>query len=243
VGSSGCFLHRFLGRTKRNWSWNADSALADQRCTEFKTCGESANEVEGHAAITNKIFRQFDLGKASLIQEDCKSAEKSKVVVEDAMVVPLVQSTIRYAVIREQQLDSETTQAQGASFAASVIPLLHYCNTGDADIVYNNMKVGSGTPVVSDVKKAFERNYQCMGISCSDVGGFYDSAKNDYYKDAYPCQSLQGQNGIAIGLGIFVGLVILMLAALRFCYLTKKRKQDIPYASENIYPSNSNAWT
>ena len=37
------------------------------------------------------------------------------------------------------------------------------------------------------VKSAFERNYRCMGITCRDVGGFYDGAIAEYHAKAAPC--------------------------------------------------------
>jgi hypothetical protein len=39
------------------------------------------------------------------------------------------------------------------------------------------MKIGNTLPVdFVAVKKAFERSYGCMGITCEDVGGIYDGS-------------------------------------------------------------------
>ena len=221
-------------------------ALADKLCADFKTCGDSGNVVSGRAAATASIFSNFDLGKVGLEALDCAAVEEVKIAIEDKMVVPLVQATLRHAYRREMMGDSEQIQAEGATLAASVLPLVHHCNPDDAEIIYKYMKVGSGIPSFLSVKTTFERNYQCMGISCSDVGGFYDNANNAYFEFAGPCASEQPKlNGTAIGLGVFFGLVALLILGFLVVRYRRKLKQErenpVSLESVNLHPGR--AWT
>lgn len=69
----------------------------------------------------------------------------------------------------------------------SVIPLVHRCDPGAAKIIETNLKVGQKrTAVFSNVKKAFEDTYECMGIDPALVGGLYDAATNSYFDGAEP---------------------------------------------------------
>ena len=80
----------------------------------------------------------------------------------------------------------------------------------------------SSKPNFKDVKSAFERNYGCMGITCQEVGGLYDSVKRDYFPGTNPCadshgnQKAEGPNiGLPIGLsvlGMFAMLLVVLIA-------------------------------
>jgi len=92
------------------------------------------------------------------------------------MTVPLVQGALRYAYKNSQAGDGMATPknaAEGATFSAAVLPLVHHCNT-------DNLKFGlfpdgvNATGSYSDfaaVKAAFEDVYACLGITCAQVGG------------------------------------------------------------------------
>jgi hypothetical protein len=219
-------------------------ALADERCGDFKTCGEFGKDLTGVAAVTESIFYEFEEGQKSLNNTDCEALRKIKRKIEDKMVVPLVQSTLRLAFTRGRSTDSERNQAEGATFAASVLPLVHDCSPEDAAIIYENMKVGSNIPNFGAVKRAFESNYHCMGISCADVGGFYDDANNKYYTDANPCTHSDGDgsNGALIQ-GLFFGLAVLLTLLVGWLiYRRRKRQQEAElYPTENslVYPSQN----
>ena len=69
---------------------------------------------------------------------------------------------------------SQKNAAEGAVFAASVLPLVHYCNPAAASTISGQMKFGlydAGTfPDFASVKKALEEAYPCLGVSCAQVG-------------------------------------------------------------------------
>ena len=112
------------------------------------------------------------------------------------MAVPLVQGTLRYAYINgPQQTRSPKSLGEGAVFAASVLPIVHACSASDASTIYVNMKVGGSSTSFTAVKTAFENNYACMGITCSEVGGYYDTDNSRYFPDATPCDTGSGGSG------------------------------------------------
>ena len=101
--------------------------------------------------------------------------------------IPLIQGTLRYAYKLEYGSGSPKERGEGAVFAAAIVPRLYNCNTNDAAIVMNNMKVGAVSTSFSSVKAAFEANYACMGITCAEVGGIWSTAQSTYYNNAAPC--------------------------------------------------------
>jgi hypothetical protein len=193
-------------------------ALADKRCANFKTCGRDGQELEGSAKINHDIFQQFKAGQRDLLQGKCSDARKKKERIAQLMYVPMIQGTLRYAFITATESTSgEKAEAEGAIFAAAVLPTVHACNEGDAQKIYENMSVGSGKSTdYKAVKKAFEKNYGCMKISCSDVGGLYDDGNMEYFEGMEPCSGGgSSKNKVAIAVGSIVGaLVVIVLAAL-----------------------------
>mmetsp|Transcript_42646 Transcript_42646/g.89490 ORF Transcript_42646/g.89490 Transcript_42646/m.89490 type:complete len:151 (+) Transcript_42646:1521-1973(+) len=53
--------------------------------------------------------------------------------------------------------------------------------------IYDNMRVGAASLNVNVVKNSLENVYESIGISCSDVGGLWDDANDDYYPGMEPC--------------------------------------------------------
>lgn len=182
-------------------------ALADKRCQNFKTCGVDGTEIVGTSQVNTQIWRAFKTAQADLENGLCTGARKHKETIEALMVVPLVQGTLRYAWITDfqQQTSTDKEEAEGAAFAAAVLPLVHACNEDDAEFIYDNMRAGFGDPDFKGIKAAFENNYKCMGISCADVGGLWDEVDRAYLDDASPCNSGGGVNQTAAIVGGVLG--------------------------------------
>eukprot|EP00957_Ditylum_brightwellii_P160311 12203683-Ditylum_brightwellii.AAC.1 len=71
------------------------------------------------------------------------------------MGVPLIQGVYRYAhKIDNLNDNSEKCKAEGAVFAAEILPRLNACNPVAAEIVYGNMKVGATSTSLSAVNQA-----------------------------------------------------------------------------------------
>lgn len=165
-------------------------------------------------------------GKRNLLAGKCDAVRQNKERIEQLMAVPLVQGTIRYAYVTDLGNDpSEKPEAEGATFAAAVLPLVSACDEDAADTIYKNMKVGQkGSANFVTVKNAFESVYACLNIRCQDVGGLYDATTGGYMKYAEPCSSTESSSsdskvGLAVGLTIGgVALIaIIVLLSRRYC--------------------------
>jgi hypothetical protein len=161
-------------------------ALADKRCANYKTCGNDGDEVEGISKINYLLGDQFRLGQNALLTYNCGAVRPIVDRIADLMSVPMIQGTLRYAYKVDTQGGVEREKARGAVFMAAVIPRVHDCNVTDAAIIYENMKIGATSTDHAKVKKAFERNYDCMGVNGALIGGLFNSATNSYYEGAEP---------------------------------------------------------
>jgi len=171
-----------LTKVSRGQSGNFLYTHAQRRCRNFQTC-----DGNGDAQANADIMEQFQLGQSHIFGKRCSDAREAKNRIVEQMTVPMIQGTLRYAYMmdRDNVVDSRA-QATGATYAASVLPLVHKCNPVDAQIIYSNMRVGhSGRPNFDLVKAAFERSYKCLNLSCMDVGGI--SGANGYMPGAAVC--------------------------------------------------------
>jgi len=186
-------------------------ALADKRCINFKTCGTEGSESSIMTSKVNyDIFGQFALGQQSLLEGDCPAVKVAAKRITDLMAVPLIQGTIRYAYKVDVKMGEEVEKAEGATFAAAVLPRVHDCSAVDAKTIYDNMRVNAPDTNFAAVKTAFENNYECMNIKCNDVGGLYSVAA--YSEGAEPCSDAgamgspndgsSGANSMSLSLGL-----------------------------------------
>ena len=134
----------------------------------------------------------FATGRDLLHAGSCSGVRAVVDQIVSLMTVPLVQGTLRYAwkvgqtggVDNKASDQSSKNAAEGSTFAAAVLPLVHACDAAAASVVSDNMRFGaavynqstglftSGTkPDTAAVKAALERTYACLGITCAHVGG------------------------------------------------------------------------
>jgi len=191
-------------------------ALADKRCSNFKTCGEFGDDTSGTASVNNAMFDAFNVGQAKILGGKCASARADKEKIENLMLIPLIQGTLRYAWKMENEAYSQKSEAEGVVFAASVLPVVAACDKAAAQTIANNVKVGvSGTTSFSAVKKAFESTYSCMGVEASMVGGLYDAATGDYYAGAAP-KGVKSSSAASMSAVAAAGVAAAASAALLF---------------------------
>merc|ERR1711971_686314 len=221
-------------------------ALAEKRCMNFKTCGADGKSTSGGSFVNHQLMVLFANGRDRLQNSQCSSVRPILTRIIHYMTVPLVQGTLRYAWKVDPSTDgSKTTKekAEGAVFAAAVLPLVASCDAGSAKTIYDNMKVGASSTTYSDVRAAFEANYICLGISCADVGALYDGT----YVGGDPCmdESLIVQAGStaaafvnddddndqlpAWGIAVIVILAVLVLVVgIMVCVMVRGEKQGKP---------------
>jgi hypothetical protein len=209
-------------------------ALADKRCSDFATCGELGRAPMGTAFVNLEILRLFQYGQRKLSIGECEAAREVKERIVQMMTVPLIQGTLHFAYITStSEPVKEKAEAEGATFAAAVLPMINACNPSDAQKIYNNMQVGKSGANFAEVKEAFERNYECLGIRCADVGGVFDIVGGGYVDGAEPCDGAGrvDQSPIDVGLAVGLsmgGLAVLGIAAFIVVFMDDSKQVDRP---------------
>jgi hypothetical protein len=163
---------------------------AQQRCVDFKTCGSTGTEVKGNAKVNIEVFANFTQMKTSLIGRNCTAARANKEAIAKKMFIPFIQGTMRNAYLQSAvgAAQSAKVEAEGAIYAAAILPLVAKCNITAASVIYSEMKPNSNnTANFAAIKVALESNYKCMGILCGDVGGFFDGSNSKFFIGAEPC--------------------------------------------------------
>jgi len=187
--------------------------LANKRCKNFKTCGPDGNELYGEANANVKLMSLFNAGQHKLLVGKCADVVPIKDKIVSQMTVPLIQGTLRYAYKMAALSGGAKERAEGAVFAAAVLPQVHACNAASAKTIHDNMNVNGAAVDFNAVKAAFEGCYAQMGVKCSEVGGLWNSGISAYYNDngfnAAPC----ADSGAPLPGGALVGIIIAALVA------------------------------
>jgi hypothetical protein len=199
---------------------NADGKLmyrlAEKRCENFRTCGEIQSDVNA------AIIPQFIRGKTAILRGDCIDAIPYKQRIVELMSIPLVQGALRYAYKVAELNGGSKERAEGAVFAAAILPRIRTCDAAVAELIRANMIYTATTPMSSGfamVKVAFESVYDCLGITCEDVGGLILTG-NDYHPGAEPCVSASSslqQSSDSNSTGIVIALIIVAIIASMMC--------------------------
>jgi hypothetical protein len=168
--------------------------IADQQCQNFATCGEVEREPSGTSFVNLEILKLFQDGQQMILSGQCQYARQFKESIVTLMAVPLIQGTLYAAHARTlavpDSAEAQQWEAEGAGFVAGILPLVHTCSVEDATVIHDNMKAGNGSkPDFAAVKDALERQYRCLGIQCSNVGGILNHVNGGggYWEGAAPC--------------------------------------------------------
>merc|ERR1719375_2567888 len=167
-------------------------ALANKRCQNFKTCSGTGGAAAGtgNSKVNTELFTLFTQGKVKLQEGKCSEVPAIKDSIIKKMAVPMIQGSLRYAYKVAKLSGASKEKAEGAVFAAAVLPLVHSCSAAAATTISDNMKIDSTTPMTAGfaaVKSAFESTYSCLGIKCHDVGGLILTG-SEYHTGAGPCE-------------------------------------------------------
>lgn len=225
-------------------------ALAEVRGNQMRT--DMGDKDLGLSYVNVQVMNLFSQLQSIILARDqsvCDKAEETKNSIITLMKVPLVQGLLRYAYIREFQnpVDGETAevvQAEGATFAATVLPFVYNCDAKAASVIHDNMQMGAQTSFRT-VKAALENTYECMRITCQNVGGIWNHTAQSYNEYGSPCGiSTQQNSGRSVGsyLGITVGVLLAGWAFIRYRHKfgRKQRKnKSVPY----VYTGNIAAVT
>ena len=243
--------------------------LAEITCREFGTC-----KGKGDMGPVNiGILENFVLGKNRLLDGNCSAVKKSVERIRALMAVPLVQGTLKAA----YQLDlndytKQRTQGEAAAFLTSILPIVNSCSSGSANIMYKDLAPGAATGASYEViRAAFERNYECLGIKCEDVGGLMDASGKKYLPRAQPCgvsfdksndenkysspsvspdkneatkqKNANSATNLPLALGLSFGLIALLALAVSGGYFWGTRQKEFDTANTAGKPQSSDSDT
>lgn len=173
--------------------------LAQVQCEEFGTC-----KIGDEAPVNKEMLSRFWQGKTLLSQQSCSGtpALKNHVLrMKELLIVPILQASLRnmYAMDLEDDV-RPVIQGETAAFGAAAAAIIYMCSPGSADIVDANMAYGKGMEGSFEVvKSAFERQYDCLGITCKDMGGIITHRGDTYSKRAEACAGVQPVPGAGFG--------------------------------------------
>lgn len=162
-------------------------SLQQVECYKFGTCKK--NDI---SPINTKIFQDFRSAKMNLSNGECSLVRDNARNIKGLMTVLLIQGLTRAMYELDVHDDfQETTQGMASAFAAAVLPLVNKCSEGSAFAIHTDTSPGKSIKGSFEVvKAAFERNYDCLGIRCEDVGGLANLRGTGYLKGAEACNGV-----------------------------------------------------
>jgi hypothetical protein len=202
--------------------------LADKMCKQFKTCSANGNLDEGTSSVNLRVMDMFSKGQIGLLKRQCDVVGSIRDQIVNLMTIPLIQASLYSAHVRNFTRTFE--EIEGATYSASILPIVHHCNRHDARTIFVNLGLNHSHQIVDAVvvKKAFEHNYDCMGVTCEDIGGVWEG---DYYGDySAPCNlRVEESNQKPVRIGIFVALCFILVpatfAGLLICQRRSRRRR------------------
>ena len=189
---------------------NFNHQLNELRCVDFGTCdGDTPTTGEPQANV--KAFQLFGEMQDKLKKAKCDEAREIVPQVARQLWIGFIQGALRYAWITDNTginpgaRATDIAQAEGAVFAAGVLPLIEKCSQTHAKTIYDNMAVSAlvGLDFVA-VKEAFEACYGYLGITCADIGGVVSSNRREYDQ----CATIPCGGSFALALDVPEGCVV-----------------------------------
>ena len=153
----------------------------------------------GYRSVVNwKIFEEFRKGRVGLSQGDCEGeARHSYNTIVHLMRVPWVQGVLRAAYLLSSTTSSkgaiiEEERGRGAAYLAALLPDLHNCSPSAAKTIYDELKITdaadlSRRPDYEKVRSTLENQFECLRVTCDDVGGYINKQTGSYFEATRPC--------------------------------------------------------
>lgn len=168
--------------------------LANDMCQHFNTCGKSGRSIFGTAKVNHDIFGEFDAMQKHLVDGHCWAADKAKEHIVRLMFVPLFQGLIYSAFETKKGESGDAIRAQGAVFAAATMPRLADCSLWKAKRLHGNFLPGQNSPQEGDddfasILSTLQDHYECLDLTCEEIGGIWDRKNKRYHQHAPPCSS------------------------------------------------------
>ena len=172
-------------------------SLVDELARDFGVLGPEASP---HTSTVNGyIMDEFVKGKSALLSGDCDDMgglPRSYYMIIHKMRTPWIQGLLRASFVLSAEEDyfderrREEERGKGAAFLAALLPDLHTCGPQTARSVHELFHVAYGSnrrPDYHTIRELLEQHYECLGVTCDDVGGFLNHRTGDYYPGTHAC--------------------------------------------------------
>ena len=246
--------------------------LAEKKCPLFNTCGASTDNSKLYKSTVNeKVMSLFASGSSLRSAGRCSNLVTVKEALVKQFTVPIIQGIMQYIYLSTTD-GKEKSKAELYSFASALLPLVKFYSPSVAATLKLNTLITNVATVPSGaaaVKASLESVYGAIGITCSDVGGFTNTATGAYYAGMEPCtdsstlvtpvsasSSSSSSTNMTASAPIAIALIIIVLAfflflggLLGYCYRKKivrsmeKNSPCIPKIDEShsslVQPINS----
>lgn len=144
-------------------------SLAANRARNFNTQTD-----EFTAIINEEMMDLLFAGQSELERRDCANFDKTFSRALHLLLLPLIQSTIWYAIRNQDAAATDEGVAIGQAMALSVLPIVQKYHPDDASAIERNMIMSDGTRPVFEgpqtVANAFYQIFDEMGWGCDYVG-------------------------------------------------------------------------
>jgi len=223
------FVGSLPGPTAADSSGKLFYALGDKRCANYGTCAtEDANGMltVGTSSVNTRLIEAFNAGLQAITADvgsgeaDCGVAESYIPVITSLMNIPLMQGMLRYAYKADPEggAGGAKEQAEGYAFWYAIAPRLDTCDSAAAARIADAMSItaspavpGGFAAVLADAQSM----YECLGITCEDVGGLINSEGTGYYPGMEACSAAAESTSSAARVsGAAVALAALVAALL-----------------------------
>lgn len=178
--------------------------LANDMCQHFRTCGATGDSTWGTAKVNLDVFTEFDRLQQHLMEGKCWAAGKAKEHIVRLLYVPLFQGLI-HAVFRKKKNADGYHPEEGMVFAAATLPRLANCSLSKAKQLHHDFLLGkdeAGHEDFETILKTLQDHYECLDLTCEEIGGIWDADKQRYHEHAPPCSrtaSSVGSSGADTG--------------------------------------------
>jgi len=170
--------------------------MVETLAREFGVLEDSSS---GPRSIVNrKILEEFQAGRDGLQHGECEGPTRTsyqKIV--SMMRVPWIQGVLRASYRLSRGIDDDGVpldreRGRGAAFLAALLPDLYECSKDAADVIYHELKINTSsdllsTPDYDKVRTTLEEQYECLAVTCDDIGGYLNRNTGKFFKDTRPC--------------------------------------------------------
>lgn len=220
--------------------------LADKLCIDFKTCGPLEDATEGTSPVNREVLGLSLNVVEHLTTMECGKARAIKNDIVNYMTVPFAQGLLKaaYQSSRDESSKDDGVNGEAAAYAATVVPLIHRCSELDASFIEKQLDYHTAAKDRDfiAIKETLERHYECLGVTCEQVGGLWDKEAGTYYEGASPCSSPieadkeeSSNSGLILWLILGIGGVLLLVAV---SFFMLKKKED-PAKNKNVKDVNT----